>query len=244
MISALSVLRLLASQRTLSPPLRTEEGELMLRPIRWNTFVRDFFVIQIGFLLYGLALALLIRASLGTSTWLVLEIALADILGIKIGTMTVVMGFVVLGLALLLRERIGWGTLGNILSIGPWLNLFLGIIPDLKGNLVLQIGVFLLAVLIQGIASAVYIGVDAGAGPRDSLMLAIHRITGWSVRVARGSIEVVVVTIGWLLGGPAGWGTLAFALLIGPSVQWAFKVFNVHPHKPEDVIAPAVAVED
>lgn len=216
----------------------------MLRPIRWNTFVKDFFVIQIGFMLYGLALALLIRASVGTSTWLVLEIALADILGIQIGNMTVVMGFVVLGLALISRERVGWGTLGNILSIGPWLNLFLGIVPVLENNLVLQIGTFLLAVLIQGVASAVYIGVDAGAGPRDSLMLAVHRITGVSVRVARGSIEVIVVTIGWLLGGPAGWGTLAFALLIGPSVQWAFKMFNVHPHKPEDVIIPAVAVED
>ena len=216
----------------------------MLRPIRWNTFIRDFFVIQIGFLLYGVALALLIRASLGTSTWLVLEIALADILGIKIGTMTVIMGFVVLGLALLSRERVGWGTLANILSIGPWLNVFLGIIPEIKGNLVLQIGMFLLGVMIQGIATAVYIGVDAGAGPRDSLMLAIHRLTGFSIRVARGSIEVVVVTIGWLLGGPAGWGTLAFAFLIGPSVQWAFKLFKVHPHKPEDMIVPAVAVED
>ena len=216
----------------------------MLKPIRWNTFVRDFFVIQIGFLLYGLALSMIIRADLGTSTWLVLEIALANILKIKIGTMTVITGFTILSAALLTRERIGWGTLANILSIGPWINFFLGIISVIDDNLVLQIGMFLLAIVILGIASAIYIGVDAGAGPRDSLMLAVHRLTGFSIRVARGSIEVVVVTIGWLLGGPAGWGTLAFALLIGPSVQWAFKVFNVHPHKPEDAIPPAVAVED
>ena len=216
----------------------------MLRPIRWNTFLRDFFVIQIGFLLYGLGLTLLIRADLGTSTWLVLEIALAELLGISIGTMTVVMGFVVLGIAMFSREKIGWGTLGNILSIGPWLNLFLGWISIPHESFALRIFLFLLAVVIIGVASAVYIGVDAGAGPRDSLMLAIHRITGLSVRAARGSIEVVVVTIGWLLGGPAGWGTLAFALLIGPSVQWAFKLFNVRPHKAEDVIVPAAAVED
>jgi len=216
----------------------------MLRPIRWNTFIRDMFVIQIGFLLYGLALALLIRADVGTSTWLVLEIALSNTLGIQIGTMTVVMGFAVLIIALIFREKVGWGTLANILSIGPWLNLFLALVPPVTGNLPLQIGVFLLGVLTQGIATAVYIGVDAGAGPRDSLMLAIHRVTGFSVRVARGTLEVIVVTIGWLLGGPAGWGTLAFALLIGPSVQWAFKVFKVHPHKPEDEIVPAAAVED
>jgi uncharacterized membrane protein YczE len=211
----------------------------MLKPIRWNTFIRDFFVIQIGFMLYGLALVLIIRAGLGTGTWLVLEVALANLLGIQIGTMTVYMGFIVLIFALALRERVGWGTLGNILSIGPWLNLFLGLISTPKDNFVLQIGMFLLGVLIQGIATAVYIGVDAGAGPRDSLMLAIHRTTGVSIRLARGAIEIIVVLIGWLLGGPLGFGTVAFALLIGPSVQWAFKLFNVQPHKPE--VAEAVA---
>jgi uncharacterized membrane protein YczE len=211
----------------------------MLKPIRWNTFIRDFIVIQIGFLLYGLAITLIVRANLGTGTWLVLEVALANILGIKIGTMTVYMGFLVLIIALTLREQVGWGTLGNILSIGPWLNLFLDLIPTPRDNLALQIAMFLLGVLIQGIATAVYIGVDAGAGPRDSLMLAIQRTTGVSLRVARGAIEIVVVLIGWLLGGPLGLGTVIFALLIGPSVQWAFKLFKVQTHKPE--IAEAAA---
>ena len=149
------------------------------------------------------------------------------------------MGFIVLAFALASREKVGWGTLGNILSIGPWLNRFLSFISTPENNFALRIGMFLLGVLIQGVATAVYIGVDAGAGPRDSLMLAVHRLTGVSVRLARGSVEVIVVLIGWLLGGPAGWGTLAFALLIGPSVQWAFKVFNVQPHKPEPVEAAA-----
>src|SRR5215207_4618169 len=205
----------------------------MLKPVRWNTFIRDFTVIQIGFLLYGLAISLIVRANLGTGTWVVLEVALANILGIKLGTMTVYMGFFVLMIALALREQVGWGTLGNILSIGPWLNLFLALIPVANNGLGLQIGMFLLGVLVQGVATAVYIGVDAGAGPRDSLMLAVHRRTGVSIRMARGAIEVMVVLIGWLLGGPAGIGTVAFALLIGPSVQWAFRLFQIHPHKPE-----------
>ena len=213
----------------------------MLKPIRWSTFLRDFIVIQIGFLLYGLAIALIVRANLGTGTWVVLEVALANILGIKIGTMTVYMGFFVLIIALLLREQVGWGTLGNILSIGPWLNLFLDLIGTPNNNLVLQIAMLLLGVLIQGIATAVYIGVEAGAGPRDSLMLAIHRTTGVSIRIARGAIEVIVVLIGWLLGGPLGLGTVIFALLIGPSVQWAFKLFKVHPHTPERAEAEAAA---
>jgi len=205
----------------------------MLKPVRWNTFIRDFTVIQIGFLLYGLAISLIVRANLGTGTWVVLEVALANILGIKLGTMTVYMGFFVLIIALALREQVGWGTLGNILSIGPWLNLFLALIPVANNDLGLQIGMFLLGVLVQGVATAVYIGVDAGAGPRDSLMLALQRTTGVSIRAARGAIEAIVVLIGWLLGGPLGFGTVVFVLLIGPSVQWAFKLFRVQPHKPE-----------
>jgi len=213
----------------------------MLKPVRWKTFPRDLLVIEIGFLLFGLAITLMIRANLGTSAWAVLEVALAQKLHITIGTMTVLMGFLVLSGALIMREKLGWGTLGNILSIGPWEDMWLSIIPSIKDNLPLQIGMLLVAILLMGLASAIYIGVDAGAGPRDSMMLAIKRTTGVSIRVARGCIEVTVVTIGWLLGGPAGIGTLIYALLVGPAIQWGFKIFNVQPHKDELPIVEAAA---
>lgn len=209
---------------------------MLLKPVRWNTFIRDFARIQAGFFLFGLAITLMIRGNLGTGAWAVLEVALAYKLGISIGTMTVLMGFLVLSGALIMREKIGWGTLANILSIGPWEDMWLSIIPSIKDNLFLQIGMLLLAIFLMGLASAIYIGVDAGAGPRDSMMLAIKRTTGISIRVARAIIEVTVVTIGWLLGGPVGIGTLVYALLVGPSVQWGFKVFNVQPHGAEALI--------
>ncbi len=205
----------------------------MLKPVRWNSFIRDFLVIQIGFALFGLSIALTIESSLGTGTWSVFEVALATISGLSVGTITVIVGFSVLILALALREQVGWGTLGNILSIGPWLDLFLWLLPSIKDNYFLQTVMLLGGVLTQGLASAVYIGVHAGAGPRDSLMLAIHRTTKLSLRMARGAVELTVLVIGWLLGGPAGIGTLVFALLIGPAVQWAFKIFNVRPHEKE-----------
>ena len=211
----------------------------ILKPIRWNTFIRDFIRIEIGFMMFGLAIVLMIQGNLGTSAWAVLEVALAHKLGISIGTMTVLMGFMVLSGALIMREKIGWGTLGNILSIGPWEDLWLSIIPSIKDNLFLQSGMLLLAIFMMGIASAIYIGVDAGAGPRDSMMLAIKRTTGISIRVARAIVEVTVVTIGWLLGGPVGIGTLVYAILVGPAVQWGFKVFNVHPHGPEALVPQA-----
>lgn len=212
----------------------------MLKPIRWNTFIRDFLVIQVGFALFGLSIALIIEANLGTGPWSVFEVAMADLTKWSVGTITVLVGFAVLVIVLALREQIGWGMLGNILSIGPWLDLFLWMLPTVKNNLPIQLMMVLASVLAQGIASAIYIGVDAGAGPRDSLMLAIHRTTKLSLRMARGIVELTVFVIGWLLGGPAGWGTLIFAVLIGPAVQWAFKIFNVNPHKeaelPETII--------
>ena len=96
------------------------------------------------------------------------------------------------------------------------------------------------AILLMGLGSAIYIGVDAGAGPRDSLMLAIKRTTGVSIRVARAIIEVTVVAIGWLLGGPAGVGTVVYALLVGPAIQWGFKLFNVQPHKEDEVVQASI----
>ena len=203
----------------------------MLKPIRWKTFPRDFFVIQIGFLLYGLSIALAIRANLGTGTWAVLDVALSQLTGYTPGTMTVTVGFVVLISALMMREQIGWGTLGNILSIGPWLDLFLWLIPEIDNSLPVQLLLLLAGILAQGVATAVYIGVDAGAGPRDSLMLAIKRTTRLSYRMARGIIEVSVLVVGWLLGGPAGIGTAIHALLVGTAMQWAFKIFHVQPHR-------------
>ncbi len=214
----------------------------MFKPIRWNTFPRDFLRIQIGFVLYGLSIAFMIQGNLGTGAWGVLEVGLAYLLSVSPGTISVASGFVVLTGALLMREQIGWGTLANILSIGPWLDFFLKYTPSVENNLLLQASMLLAAIVMMGMASAIYIGVNAGAGPRDSLMLGLKRTTGISVRLARTIIEITVVTVGWLIGGPAGVGTVVIALLIGPAVQWGFKIFKVEPHRelnPEPVIAPA-----
>lgn len=209
----------------------------MLKPIRWNTFLRDFCIIQIGFALFGLSIATMIRSHLGTSPWAVLEVAFSTLTGITPGRMSIIVGFIVLLGALALREKIGWGTLGNILFIGLWEDMFLGMIPSVENHLLIQSSMLLASILTMGIATAIYIGVDAGAGPRDSLMLAVHRTTNLSIRLGRALIEIIVVAVGWILGGPLGAGTVIFALLIGPSVQWAFRLFNVQPLKSEMVEA-------
>jgi uncharacterized membrane protein YczE len=211
----------------------------MFKPVIWKTFPRDFIVIQLGFALFGLSIALMIRSNVGTTPWAVLEVALSQLTNIRPGRISIVVGMVVLLGSLTLRERIGWGTLTNIMFIGLWEDMFLSYIPSIEDRLLLQSVMLFGAIFMMGFASAIYIGVDAGAGPRDSLMLAFHRTTGLSIRLGRAIIEVTVVAIGWFLGGPLGVGTLIFAVLIGPAVQWAFKLLKVQAHKPETEIVEA-----
>ena len=213
----------------------------MLKPVTWKTFPRDFIVIQIGFALFGLSIALMIRSNVGTTPWAVLEVALSQLTNIRPGRMSIIVGMIVLLGALTLREKIGWGTLTNILFIGLWEDMFLAYIPSVEDRLTLQAVMLFAAIFIMGFASAIYIGVDAGAGPRDSLMLAFHRTTGISIRLGRGIIEVIVVALGWSLGGPLGIGTVIFAVLIGPAVQWAFRLLRVRAHKPATEIVEAAA---
>ena len=211
----------------------------MFKPVIWKTFPRDFIVIQIGFALFGLSIALMIRSNIGTTPWAVLEVALSQLTNIRPGRISIMVGLVVLLGSLTLREKIGWGTLANIAFIGLWEDMFLAYIPSIEDRLLLQSVMLFGAIFMMGFASAIYIGVDAGAGPRDSLMLAFHRTTGLSIRLGRAIIEVTVVAIGWFLGGPLGMGTVIFALLIGPAVQWAFKLLKVQAHKPETEIVEA-----
>ena len=204
------------------------ERAAWLKPVRWQTFPRDFVVIQIGFALFALAIAFLIQSQLGTSPWVVLEVAVINYIPLTPGQSGILTGAIVLLLALALREPVGWGTLGNIICIGLWEDVALRYLP-IRSDLPGQVLYLVLAVLVMAGATAIYIGVNAGAGPRDSLMIAVARATGLSVRVARAGIEIAVVTSGWLLGGPVGIGTLAFAVAIGPAVQTAFRIFKVGP---------------
>lgn len=213
----------------------------MFIPIHRKTIWRDVLVIQFGYALFGLAIAMMIQANLGTGAWAVLEVALSKLMHLTPGTLSIIVGFSVLLLALLMGEKIGWGTIANIIFIGPWEDFFLWLIPLIKDRPLLQYGMLLGSIIVMGIASAIYIGVDAGAGPRDSLMLAVKRKTGLSIRLARACIEITVVLIGWLLGGPLGIGTVIVALLIGPAVQWGFKLFKVHPHKNREELVSEVS---
>ena len=193
----------------------------------WRRFAYDFLVIQFGFVLFGLSTNMMVRANLGLGPWDVLHMALTYHLPITLGEASIGVALVVVLLDVILREPLGWGTIANMIFIGVWIDILKPFVPSVPSVFWIQIAYLLLGTIMMGFATAIYIGVDAGAGPRDSLMLALSRLSKTSVRRARTILEVSAVAVGWLLGGPAWLGTLLFALTIGPAVQLAFKLLRV-----------------
>lgn len=180
----------------------------------------------IGLAMYGISLAMFIRAGLGLDPWDVFHQGVSGQTGWSIGTVVVVVSFLVLLLWIPLRQMPGIGTLANAVLVGVFADVGLALIPSfshLGGQMAMLGG----AVLLNGIASACYIGARLGPGARDGLMTGLARRTGWSVRLSRTLIEVVVLAVGWLLGGSVGVGTVVYALAIGPLVQVLLPHFTV-----------------
>ena len=193
----------------------------------WRRFARDFVFIQFGFLLFGLAINMYVNANLGLDSWDVLQMALTFHFPITLGESSIAVAFLIVLADVILKEPLGWGTIANTIFIGVWIDVLKPYVPTVPLQFPIEIGYLLLGTVVMGFATAIYIGVDVGAGPRDTLMLALSRIGKVSLRVSRASIEITVVVVGWLLGGPAWLGTLVAALAIGPMVQFAFKMLRV-----------------
>ena len=180
----------------------------------------------LGLFLYGFAIAMMLRGALGASPWDVLSQGVVLLSGLNFAIVTNVIGVLVLLLWIPLRQKPGIGTVVNVLLIGPSIEVGLWMLPE-TNSLLAQILLLAGGLALLAVASGLYIGARFGPGPRDGLMTGIHRRSGLPIWVVRTSIEVVVLTIGWLLGGTVGVGTLAFALLIGPMVGFALPLLRV-----------------
>jgi uncharacterized membrane protein YczE len=198
---------------------------------------RRLLQLLIGLAMYGVSLAMFIRAGLGLDPWDVFHQGLAGKTGLSIGTVVIIVSFLVLLLWIPLRQRPGFGTLSNAVLVGMFADVGLALIPEFS-HLGGQIGMLAGAVLLNGVASACYIGARFGPGPRDGLMTGLARRTGWSVRASRTGIEVVVLGAGWLLGGSVGVGTVVYALAIGPLVQLLLPRFTVPEVRPPAATEP------
>jgi uncharacterized membrane protein YczE len=182
--------------------------------------------LYLGLLLYGLSMAVLVQSSLGVMPWDVLHQGLARQLGGSLGQVTIAVGVIVLLGWIPLRERPGLGTVSNVVVIGLAVDAALAIVSA-PASLPAQLAFVVAGVALNAVATAAYIGVRLGAGPRDGLMTGLVRRTGGSVRLVRTSIEVAVVAVGWLLGGTLGVATVLYALAIGPLVHLLLPVFTV-----------------
>jgi uncharacterized membrane protein YczE len=178
-----------------------------------------------GLVLYGLSMAMLVQAGLGLDPWDVLHQGLSRYLPLSFGTVTIVVGAVVLLLWIPLRQKPGLGTVLNVFVVGVAADGGLWLIPapdQLPSRIAMMAG----AIVLNGMAGAIYIGSQLGPGPRDGLMTGLAARTGRSLRLVRVGIELTVLAIGVLLGGTIGVGTVLYALAIGPLVQF-FLRFSV-----------------
>ena len=187
--------------------------------LRAGRLTRRFSQLVVGLVLYGMTMAMIIRATLGNDPWDVLHQGMAIHLPISFGTAVIIMSGVVLLGWIPLREKPGIGTILNSVLVGLSADVFLGLISA-PGSDAAQAALLVGGVFFNGVATALYIGSQFGPGPRDGLMTGLHRRTGRSIRLVRTSMEVSVVVIGALLGGVVGIGTVLYAVAIGPLVQW------------------------
>ncbi|MFE6226195.1 YitT family protein [Streptomyces sp. NPDC057854] len=206
---------------------------------RGRHLTRRLVQLYAGLALYGISSALLVRAGLGLEPWGVLHQGLAERTGLTIGVVSIVVGAVVLLLWIPIRQRPGLGTVSNVFVIGLAMDATLALLPDGDG-LPVRILLLALGIVLNGVATGLYIAARFGPGPRDGLMTGLHRLTGRSIRLTRTLIEIAVVATGFLLGGSVGVGTVLYALSIGPLAQFFLRLFAV----PEsDPVGTGVAAE-
>jgi uncharacterized membrane protein YczE len=202
--------------------------------LRAGRLPRRLAQLAVGLVLYGVTLAMMIRATLGNAPWDVLHQGMAIHLPISIGTAVIAMSLVVLLLWIPLREMPGLGTVANSFVIGLVADLTLAVL-DAPGAVWQRSLLMVGGLLLNALATALYIGSQFGPGPRDGLMTGLHRRTGVSIRLVRTGIEVAVVAIGWLLGGVVGIGTVLYAVAIGPLVQLMLPCCIVELDDPVDL---------
>ena len=176
-----------------------------------------------GLVLYGVSESMMLSPALGVDPWDVLHTGLARITGIPVGTVLILVGALVLLLWIPLRQRPGLGTLANIVVIGVVVDVVLAAAPA-PHALWLRIALFASGVFLNSVATGFYIGAGLGPGPRDGLTTGLAA-RGRSIRVVRTSIELTVLAVGWLLGGNVGFGTLGYALAIGPLTHIMIPLF-------------------
>lgn len=176
--------------------------------------------------MFGFGVALMVRSELGLSPWEVLHQGISFKTGILLGTVGIIVGFFVLFGWIPLREKLGIGTVANVVLIGVVIDISLWRLPNEFAGLGARWALLIAGITLIGIGTSLYIGAGLGPGPRDGLMTGLAK-RGWAIGVVRTALELSVLAAGWLLGGTVGFGTVLFALGVGPIVHWTLPFLTV-----------------
>jgi uncharacterized membrane protein YczE len=207
----------------LSPRAQLHAGKLSRRVVQ----------LLIGLILYGVSMAMMLRATLGLNPWDVFHAGVTSRVPLTFGQVTIVVGALVLLLWIPLRQWPGLGTIANVVVIGLAVDAALAVIDSPTG-LPAQLTLLLAGLVLNGLAGGLYIGSQLGPGPRDGLMTGLALRTGLSIRLVRTGLELVVLGAGWMLGGPVGLGTVLYAVTIGPLVQFFLPRVTVSLEAPQE----------
>ncbi|MGW3650575.1 membrane protein YczE [Streptomyces sp. NPDC000878] len=204
----------------------TTGGQLVSSLSAQDRLGRRLVQLYAGLALYGASSALLVESGLGLEPWGVLHQGLAKLTGLTIGVVSIFVGAAVLLLWIPLRQRPGLGTVSNVFVVGLAMDGTLALVPDAHA-LTARVPLLVAGIVLNGVATGLYIAASLGPGPRDGLMTGLHRRTGRSIRLVRTAIELAVVATGFALGGTVGIGTVLYAVAIGPLAQLFLRVFAV-----------------
>ena len=188
------------------------------------------FILLLGTALFALGIVLSIQANIGYAPWEVFHVGLALTMNISIGLSTIIAGVVVVVIVTVCGEKIGFGTVCSMILTGVFIDLiFLLNIIHKATNLTLGIAMLITGLFIISLGTYFYIKSAFGAGPRDNLMVVLHRKTKLPVGLCRSVVELFVTLAGWLLGGMVGIGTVISICAIGLCIQITFTIFKFDP---------------
>ena len=182
----------------------------------------------LAFVVIGVAIDVSIKANLGVGAWTVFHLGVADHVGLTQGQVSQIVGLAIIAVSYFLGIKPAIGTVLNMLLIGWFFDASVAVrlIPPANSP-PLGLLYLLASTLLMGFGGAMYMSAGLGAGPRDSLMLVLIRRTAWPVRSIRTGMEITVLVLGWLMGGPVGFGTLVLSVGLGPAVEIFFEFFRL-----------------
>ena len=190
-------------------------------------YPRRLLWVVLGMVISAVGIVMMLQANIGLEPWSVLQQGMAQTFGITYGTASIIVGAAAIGVAILFGEGFGLGTILNITLCAIFIDYMLaqGWIP-LMENLFSGILMLLGGLELLAIGTWLYMKAALGAGPRDSLMVALARKTGRSVGICRATVEIAVIVAGWLLGGQVGIGTVISAVGLGSLFNLNFKLLH------------------